>query len=263
VEKAQVRLSYLLNGDTYYCMGANFSSGTVTDVTAWNDTYAPGGSTTTWDYMQDIVWPAGDKEYKLEVRSIDASRLADDSGQGNIEVAPYVTRHFIVDNTPPTVAITTPTAAALNAISYVMGTVDASLSGHKQTEIRVSTGSSTLSYWKHGTGWQSDANTCSHDETLRGRAKAIKYQASHAGAVKRLKAEKKPTPQTESIKTNPLAIARITSMALDRVRYAPSSKAGIAITWSKSQPNGARTIDTSITGLPFFNQSQVWRRGQK
>ena len=37
VEKVQVRLSYLLNGDTYYCMGAKFSSGTVTDVGAWND----------------------------------------------------------------------------------------------------------------------------------------------------------------------------------------------------------------------------------
>jgi len=44
-----------------------------------------------------------------------------------------------VDNHAAVVAITTPTAVALSAIGYVMGTVDAALSGHKQTDIRIST----------------------------------------------------------------------------------------------------------------------------
>ena len=108
--------------------------------------------------MQDINWADGDIEYKLEARSMDASRLADDSGQGSWEQPPYVTRHFIVDNTSPVVLITTPTAHALKsgAVSYIMGTVDASLSGHKQTDIRVSTGTGlNIRYWKDGAGWQS------------------------------------------------------------------------------------------------------------
>jgi hypothetical protein len=160
VEKVQMTLSYLLGGDTWYWLGAVFSSGTYAEANAWLNTSIGGAAPTwTWDYMVNITWPSADTEYKLELKAMDYARLSDDSGEGNWEQSPYVTKRFIVDNTPPVVAITSPTAPALNAMSGVWGTVDASSAGHHQTEIRVSTGSGGNTRYWDGSVWQTSENT--------------------------------------------------------------------------------------------------------
>jgi len=156
-EKTQIKLSYLLNGDTYYWTGASFSSGTAAESNAWRNASGAG----SWIYVEnDIIWPAGDREYKLETKSMDATRNADGTGEGNWEnsfsIGQDVMR-FIVDGTPPAITITTPSAVSLNSLSGISGTADGSLSGFKWAEVRISTtGVEGTKYWD-GTGWQASS----------------------------------------------------------------------------------------------------------
>ncbi|MEA3432715.1 MAG: hypothetical protein U9R01_08665, partial [candidate division WOR-3 bacterium] len=108
---AYIRLSYLLSNDTYYWTGASFSSHTVDENTAWQGASNSYDTGQTWDwyYMTDISWPGGDREYSIEVKTMDDSRLSDASGDGNWEIAPYTIKRFIIDDSPPSVDITTPT----------------------------------------------------------------------------------------------------------------------------------------------------------
>jgi hypothetical protein len=146
VVRTQIRLSYIDSGTTYYYNGTSFVN--ISSESAWLNTSVSGsGKTKNWDYMTDVNWPSGDKEYTLEVKSMDDSRLADDTGDGNEEIYPYVSVKFIVDDTPPTVSITTPTdGSKLNYTPVVSGNSDASLSGLNGVEIKVSS-------WSAG-NWQ-------------------------------------------------------------------------------------------------------------
>ncbi|MBI4656406.1 MAG: hypothetical protein HY746_06650, partial [Elusimicrobia bacterium] len=157
-EKTQIRLSYLLSGDTYYWTGASFSSGTAAELAAWRNASGAG----SWIYVEnDITWPAGDREYKLETKSMDATRLADGTGDGNWEQPPYPTKKFIVDDTLPLIGISSPTELSLNSNTDIFGTANADIAGFKQSDIRISTTgaegirywNSSLSQWQPGEYW--------------------------------------------------------------------------------------------------------------
>ncbi|MEM4483821.1 MAG: hypothetical protein QXS19_07880, partial [Candidatus Methanomethylicia archaeon] len=131
-EKTQISLSYLSGGDTYYWLGPviGFSSGSYAESNRWQN--ASGSS--EWLYVPDISWPLGDRRYRLEVRSMDATRKVDGSGEGNWQVI-YTTINFIVDDTPPTVEITSPTALALRSIDKIYVKVVENLSGFNYGEV--------------------------------------------------------------------------------------------------------------------------------
>ena len=147
-EKEEIRLSYLLSGDTWYWTGTVFSSGTAAQTAAWKDSPVYGaGSPRNWDYQGNVAW-AGDREYVLEARGMDASRPFDNpTGQGNWEQPPYTTIRFIVDNTPPSVEITSPTELSLDAATNIYGPTDLPDWGR----IRISTGRGLL-YWTGRSG---------------------------------------------------------------------------------------------------------------
>ncbi|MCX5784357.1 MAG: hypothetical protein NTX59_01580 [Elusimicrobia bacterium] len=159
-----IRLSALVAANTYYWTGSAFAFISSEAASAWQyATVAGSFPTWTWNYMNNIAWlAAGDKEYTLEVKAMDDARLSDDSGLGNVETWPYTaTRKFIVDDTVPTVGITTPTANALTALDKIYGTAAADISGHQYTKVRISTGTLSFTrYWAGtGTGWVTNQNT--------------------------------------------------------------------------------------------------------
>jgi hypothetical protein len=154
VADVKVRLSYLQTGVTYYWTGAAFVN--VSSETAWLSTALDGTGAPPWiwEYTGVVGWPAGDREYTLETKSMDLARDANDGvgGSGNTEVWPYPFRRFIVDATPPSVVITTPTVLALKAFTRGDGNVDALLAGHKWTDVRISTtGGDGTRYWDDDT----------------------------------------------------------------------------------------------------------------
>ncbi|MEK7721773.1 MAG: hypothetical protein AAB359_05235, partial [Elusimicrobiota bacterium] len=161
VSVSQIRLTYLSGGDTYYWDQANlnFSSWTVTQTAAWTGALVGGAGPWTWTFLTDIGWPAGDREYKLEARSMDNSRLSDDTGDGNWEnpqTRGTNIKYFIVDDSPPLVLITSPTVDATKALAQIRGTASADIAGHKWTEARISTtGVDGTKYWT-GAGWGTD-----------------------------------------------------------------------------------------------------------
>ncbi|HPO95559.1 MAG TPA: hypothetical protein PLD81_06050 [Elusimicrobiales bacterium] len=154
-EKTQISLSYLFNGDTYYWLGPTigFSSGAYAESNRWQDASGSGA----WLYVPDVSWPAGDREYRLEAKSMDATRKVDGSGEGNWQVV-YTTVNFIVDDMPPSVTITSPTASALKTIDRVYVDVSENLAGFNYGEVRISTGTAPK-YYYDGSGWTTDANT--------------------------------------------------------------------------------------------------------
>ncbi|KAF0127252.1 MAG: hypothetical protein FD189_320, partial [Elusimicrobia bacterium] len=160
VSAAQIRLSYLLSGDTWYWTGTAFSSGTAAETIAWRGAAMSGtGPVWNWDYTTSIAWPAVDREYLVEARSMDNSRLSDDTGDGSWEPAPYPARRFIVDNTPPSVAITTPTELGLDLATDIRGTANADLAGHNRTEVRISTGTGADTRYWTGSAWTTAPET--------------------------------------------------------------------------------------------------------
>ncbi|MDP2864769.1 MAG: Ig-like domain repeat protein, partial [Elusimicrobiota bacterium] len=158
VSASQIRLTYLSGGDTYYWDQANlnFSSWTVTAAAAWAGALVGGAGPWTWTFLTDISWPAVDREYKLEARAMDDSRLSNDTGDGNWEdpqTRGTNIKYFLVDDSPPSVLITFPTANAVKTLAQLSGTASADIAGHKQTEVRISTtGVDGTKYWT-GTGW--------------------------------------------------------------------------------------------------------------
>ncbi|HBE87556.1 MAG TPA: hypothetical protein DDW67_00235, partial [Elusimicrobia bacterium] len=169
LQASQMRLSYLLAGDTYYWSGAAFSSGAVAEAAAWRSASITGSAPVwNWDYTSNVVWPAGDREYLVETRGMDDARAADDSGDGNWEQAPYVSRRFIVDDTPPAVSITTPTELSLNSATDIYGEANADIAGLAAAYVRISTGTgASISYW-NGTlsSWVSSPDTWNQAEKL-------------------------------------------------------------------------------------------------
>ena len=109
-----------------------------------------------WSYDNDITWPGGDREYKLESRATDDAKQWDDIGAGNQESA-YNTQLFIVDDTPPLVLIPTPTALAVKAMAKIEGTASDPTAGFDYAQIRISTGAGAQ-YW-NGTVWTAVSNT--------------------------------------------------------------------------------------------------------
>jgi hypothetical protein len=92
----------------------------------------------------------------LEVLSEDDSKLSDDSGSGNQETAltrPTNVRYFIVDDTPPTVSITTPTQSALNLLNEISGNASDNLAGFNYAEIKISTGTGASERFWTGSAW--------------------------------------------------------------------------------------------------------------
>jgi len=150
-----IRLSYLDGATTYYWNGSAFVN--ISSDTAWlatNLTLAHPNA--DWTYLPDITW-AGDREYTIEVLSEDDAKIYDDSGSGNKESAlnrPSNLRKFIIDDTPPAVAITTPSANVLNVLNTVYGTSSDNLAGFNYSEIRISTGSVGSEMYWNGSGWQ-------------------------------------------------------------------------------------------------------------
>ncbi|MEW6215936.1 MAG: hypothetical protein AB1478_12165, partial [Nitrospirota bacterium] len=159
VAATQIRLSYLSEGDPYYWNQSanNFSSWTITADAAWFDTLLSGsGPTYNWLYLSDIEWPAGDREYKLEAKSMDDARTAEDTGDGNWEnpqSRPNNIRYFIIDDSPPSVLITSPTALAQKSLTKIYGTVNADIAGFNSGEIKISTGSGANTRYWTGSGW--------------------------------------------------------------------------------------------------------------
>jgi len=172
VSDVKVRLSYLEGVTTYYWFGGAFVA--VSSETAWLNTALDGSSAPPWiwEYTGMVLWPAADKEYLLETKGRDLARDADDGvgGNGNVEAWPYSSRRFIVDGTPPSVVITTPSALALKTLTRIDGTADAALAGNRWTDIRISTnGTDGLKYWDDAAippGWVSADQTWNQSTTL-------------------------------------------------------------------------------------------------
>ncbi len=147
VEKTLIRLSYLLSGDTWYWIGTSFSSGTAALSASWVNASGVG----SWIYPNDITWPAGDREYALEARSMDATRPWDGIGQGNWETVLSQGQNlmkFVICDTPPDVAITTPTELSLTSDTNIYGTANGNLAGFNKAQVRISTGTgAAIKYW--------------------------------------------------------------------------------------------------------------------
>ncbi|MCK5583872.1 MAG: hypothetical protein KAI33_08780, partial [Elusimicrobiales bacterium] len=166
ISASEVRISYLLVNDTYYWFGGEFTNA-VSSENAWHSTAIDGTDPWIWEYTGSVVWD-GDREYTLEVKSMDDARLADDSGDGNWETYPYISRNFIVDDTPPTVVITSPTELSLDFATNVYGDADDNLAGFNLAEIRISTGTGgSTRYWKEDTSeWVATVETWNDTEKL-------------------------------------------------------------------------------------------------
>jgi hypothetical protein len=161
VNLEQVRLSYLSGGNTYYWTGVAFSSWTVTSTTAWQSANLSGSAPSwTWDYLTSINWSlvGADMEFKLQARAMDDSRLSNDTNDGNWETA-YTTKTFIVDDTPPSVLISSPTELSLMSGTTVYGTDNAALSGLNRAEIRLSTGAGAATRYWTGSTWTATVET--------------------------------------------------------------------------------------------------------
>ncbi|HAT72440.1 MAG TPA: hypothetical protein DCS63_06465, partial [Elusimicrobia bacterium] len=159
VEKSRIRLSYLLNNDTYYWLttAVVFSSGTAAELVSWQDTDWVAG----WFYTEIVNWPAGDREYKLEAKSMDATRAAGGGGEGNWETAVTAgnVKRFIIDDTPPSVAITGPLELSLTAPTSITGTADAAIAGFQKTQVRISTGTGVDTRYWSGSAWVTEPET--------------------------------------------------------------------------------------------------------
>ncbi|MCK5583034.1 MAG: hypothetical protein KAI33_04555, partial [Elusimicrobiales bacterium] len=126
LNKVQIHLSYVHDGDTYYWAGANFSSYTVTDETAWQD----ASGTDTWKYSFSSGDWISDKEYTLKTRAFDeAEPMGVDGGN---EQDPWTVHTFIVDGTPPISQVSTPSAGNFmpgGVLSEISGTSYGGASG--------------------------------------------------------------------------------------------------------------------------------------
>jgi len=147
LDTEEIRLSRIIDGNTYYWQGA------VIKFTSWNYTNngwidAPWVGMPNWEYSDSIDWGSIDREYVLEGRAEDNSGSADGDGIGNIKIPgdAYDTVRFIVDDTPPSVKITTPTSTAINSLSTISGTANCSLSGTNIVDVQFSTGTSPVYY---------------------------------------------------------------------------------------------------------------------
>jgi hypothetical protein len=147
IRQVQLRLSYLLNGDTWYWQPAQikFSSGTAVSASGWIN-----ASDTTWDYFGSVTWGGVDRQYTLEARAEDLSFQYDGTATGNTSIPSTIGTDvikFVVDNTPPTEGITAPSATNIVGLTQIAGTADATLSGLNRVEIKISTGVGSLYYW--------------------------------------------------------------------------------------------------------------------
>ncbi|MCK5584222.1 MAG: Ig-like domain repeat protein, partial [Elusimicrobiales bacterium] len=160
VEETEIRLAYLLANDTYYWNGSLFTNAVSSDNAWLPVSESENPPNWDWVYLPDVTWD-GNRDYTLEVRSMDKSRPADDPmGEGNWEMYPYVSHTFTVNDAAPLVEITTPTALAVKSISQIDGTADAGSVGFYKSWIRISTGTALKKYWKDdGNEWVADAET--------------------------------------------------------------------------------------------------------
>ncbi|MFN0117549.1 MAG: hypothetical protein ACKVQC_04550, partial [Elusimicrobiota bacterium] len=152
IRRVQTRVSYLLANDTWYWQPADikFSSGAAVSASGWFN-----AANTDWEYFGSFTWNASDTQYRLEARSEDASFLADGAATGNTSVPSGVGSDivdFIIDDTPPTVGIVTPSSAFLQNLTLISGTANATLSGLNNLQIRISTGVGSPYYWT-GSSW--------------------------------------------------------------------------------------------------------------
>src|SRR6185312_12268201 len=149
INNVQVRLSYLVGGDTYYWDGGQFSSSTVNASTAWQGaSYLTGN----WTYTTSIVWPTDVSHLmKLEAQAFDNATLGDGSGGGNPSA--IAATSFNVDFVAPAGAITLPAANAfVNSLPLITGTASDDLAGVSNVNVEISSGAGTRSYWT-GSGW--------------------------------------------------------------------------------------------------------------
>ncbi|MCB4756877.1 MAG: Ig-like domain repeat protein, partial [Elusimicrobia bacterium] len=158
VRRIFVRVSYLDAGDTWYWTpGPNvFSSGTAVSNSGWIQT-----ANNTWEYFGSITWRGVDSQYTAETRSEDATYQADGTETGNFSVPASLGSdivNFVIDNTVPTVTISQPSDGGfIQGFSQASGTVNAALSGLKQLELNISTGTAQLYYWT-GSSWTTTAS---------------------------------------------------------------------------------------------------------
>ncbi len=154
----QLRVSYLNGSTTQYWNASNFNE--LYSTNAWQAT-----NNTVWRYDTDIpatTWISvldgtGNRQFKVEVRATDLTTNWDGTGSGNIQVT-YSTVNFIVDNTPPLVAITTPTVRLMSTLSTISGTANAYQAGLSRVDVSISTnGTGQLYYWT-GSTWTTNVS---------------------------------------------------------------------------------------------------------
>ncbi|MCK5358689.1 MAG: hypothetical protein KAJ48_09865, partial [Elusimicrobiales bacterium] len=181
VEETEIRLAYLLANDTYYWNGSLFTNAVSSDNAWLPVSESENPPNWDWVYLPDVTWD-GNRDYTLEVRSMDKSRPADDPmGEGNWEMYPYVFHTFTVNDAAPLVEITTPTALAVKSISQIDGTADAGSVGFYKSWIRISTGTALKKYWKDdGNEWVADAETWNSAEFDLGASTSWYYTVDSA-----------------------------------------------------------------------------------
>ncbi|MBI4655316.1 MAG: hypothetical protein HY746_01075, partial [Elusimicrobia bacterium] len=158
MNKVQVHLSYLQDNATYYWTGSVFSSWTVTFDEAWKTV----NGTAPWNYSFNEGNWISDKKYTLRARAFDKAEPFATANGGNESA--WKTYTVIVDSTPPTSLVSTPSAggyisgAGLSAIS---GTSNSNLSGIQTDglKLRVSYVYGTDTWYWYGTSWSSPTPT--------------------------------------------------------------------------------------------------------
>ena len=153
VAQSSITVFYLQGSVTYYWNGADFvNSPTFVDDIAWKNTgiVTAWTSSRTWEYtaINGLNKWSSDKTYKIRVR-------ARDNGYPlNHVETPYSEISVIVDTTPPTSAVGTPSASAINVLTQITGTANADLAGLSGVELTIQQagGTNDGKYWD-GAAW--------------------------------------------------------------------------------------------------------------
>src|SRR5208283_2735843 len=167
MQLVQVRMSYLLSGNTYYWNpGVNaFSSSTLNANTAWQNAGGAGAvgnnGNIGWDYnsalVGNITWPTDGLSHTitLDVRGEDNATTSNGTPPGNF--SNLTTYTFVIDNTPPVAGISWPLAngAVSSNTVTVISTATDDLAGVQTLQIEISTGTGSGQSYFTGSGWQS------------------------------------------------------------------------------------------------------------
>ncbi|MEK6867591.1 MAG: hypothetical protein AABX98_02095, partial [Nanoarchaeota archaeon] len=139
IRKAEIRISYLQDPDTYYWQDPFWSSGTAVVNTGY---FATDATDSAWEYLAVPAWAAAgvQRAYKIESRAEDDTNRPDGTPAGNYSTATTPgtdIRNFVVDDSIPTFALQAPAATEIISLAAISGTANADLAGLSEVAVRL------------------------------------------------------------------------------------------------------------------------------